>query len=84
LASKFKPHIALVDIGLPGMDGYEAARELRKRPETKDVTLIAMTGWGQEEDRRKSKEAGFEKHLVKPVDPAALEAVLAEVRASVR
>jgi PAS domain S-box-containing protein len=83
LASKFKPHIVLLDIGLPGMDGYEVARELRQRPETKGVILIAMTGWGQEEDRRKSKDAGFERHLVKPVDPAALEAVLAEVGISV-
>jgi PAS domain S-box-containing protein len=83
LASKFKPHLALLDIGLPGMDGYEVARELRKRPETKGVILIAMTGWGQEEDRRKSKDAGFERHLVKPVDPAALGTALAEVAASV-
>lgn len=83
LALKFKPHIALLDIGLPGMDGYEMARELRKRPETKGAILIAMTGWGQEEDRRKSKEAGFERHLVKPVDPAALAAILAEVAAGV-
>jgi PAS domain S-box-containing protein len=83
LAAQFKPHIALLDIGLPGMDGYEVAREFRKRPETEGTILIAMTGWGQEEDRHQSKDAGFEKHLVKPVDPAGLEAVLAEVATSV-
>jgi CheY-like chemotaxis protein len=59
------------------------AREFRKRPETKGMILIAMTGWGQPEDRQKSKEAGFEKHLVKPVDPSALEAALADAGASV-
>jgi CheY-like chemotaxis protein len=83
LALQFKPHIVLLDIGLPGMDGYEIARELQKRPETKDVILIAMTGWGQEEDRRRSEQAGFTKHLVKPVDPAALRTALAELAPSI-
>lgn len=83
LAADFKPHIVLLDLGLPGMDGYEVAREFWKRPETKDARLIAMTGWGQQEDRRKSKEAGFTMHLVKPADPVTLGAVLAEVAANV-
>ncbi|MBV9999370.1 MAG: PAS domain S-box protein, partial [Verrucomicrobia bacterium] len=83
LASRFKPHVVLLDIGLPGMDGYEVACGLWKRPETKDAMLIAMTGWGQEADRGKSTDAGFARHLVKPVDPATLETVLAEIAAKV-
>ena len=84
LASKFQPHIVVLDIELPGMDGYEVGRELHKRPETKDAILIAMTGWGQEEDRLRSREAGFANHLVKPVDPAELEAMLTRVGVSAR
>jgi CheY-like chemotaxis protein len=69
--------VVLLDIGLPGMDGYEVAAALRARPETASAVLVAMTGYGQEEDRRRSGEAGFAHHLVKPVDPAALERVIA-------
>jgi CheY-like chemotaxis protein len=76
-AVRYRPHVVLLDIGLPGMSGYEVARELRGRPETATAVLVAMTGYGQEEDRRRSTEAGFAHHLIKPVDPASLERVIA-------
>lgn len=72
------PAIILMDIGLPGMDGYEVVRRLRLVPEFQDTTLIALTGWGKEEDRRRSLEAGFDAHLVKPVDFDALQALLTQ------
>ena len=75
----FHPVIVLLDIGLPGMDGYEIARRIRQRPDLDHVTLIALTGWGQAEDRLRSQEAGFQHHLVKPADPEALEALLATI-----
>jgi CheY-like chemotaxis protein len=75
----FRPAVVLLDIGLPGMDGYEVARKLRKTPEGKDALLIAQTGWGQEEDRLRSTEAGFDAHLTKPLDLAALQSVLANL-----
>lgn len=64
--------IVLLDIGMPGMDGYEVARQIRQRSEWNDRVLIALTGWGQDEDRRRSSEAGFNHHLLKPADMAAL------------
>jgi PAS domain S-box-containing protein len=76
-ARSFRPHAALLDIGMPSMDGYELARRLRAAPETKETMLVAMTGWGQEEDQRKGREAGFAHHLVKPFEPSAVEKVLA-------
>ncbi|MGX2039263.1 response regulator [Methylocaldum sp. MU1018] len=77
LASGFHPQAVLLDIGLPGMDGYEVARRLRERPETCDALIIAITGYGQQEDRALTKAAGFDHHLVKPVDPEELGALLA-------
>jgi CheY-like chemotaxis protein len=65
--------VAIVDIGLPGMNGYELARQIRSTPEGRRVVLIALTGYGQPEDRRRSAEAGFDRHLVKPVAPDALQ-----------
>lgn len=65
---QFRPEVVLLDIGLPRMNGYEAARVIRARPWGRDVTLFALTGWGQQEDRERSKAAGFDGHLVKPVD----------------
>lgn len=62
----------LLDIGMPGMDGYQVAQRLRNELNFRDETLIALTGWGQEEDRRRSEEAGFDRHLVKPVDTKVL------------
>ena len=79
-AAEFRPDVVLLDIGLPGMDGYEVARRLRRTPRPAAAVLVALTGWGQEEDRRRSREAGFDHHLVKPVDPDALNRVLADLR----
>jgi signal transduction histidine kinase len=75
-AGAFRPDFALVDIGMPGMSGYEVAQRLRERPELRGVVLIALTGWGQEEDYRRSYEAGFHHHLTKPTDLAALKKLL--------
>ena len=71
-AAAFKPDVVLLDIGLPKLNGYEACRRIREQPWGKSMVLVALTGWGQEEDRQKSREAGFDDHLVKPVDHAAL------------
>jgi len=70
--SIFRPEIALLDIGLPGMDGYELARCIRKKTGTGPMTLIALTGYGQDEDLHRAREAGFDHHLTKPVECAAL------------
>ena len=71
-AAIYRPHAVLMDIGLPGMSGYEVAKQLRSQPEFAGTTLIALTGYGQEEDRLRLVEAGFNKHLVKPISPAEL------------
>jgi len=76
-AKSVRPDIVLCDIGLPGMDGFQVAGALRRNPETAEVRLIAVTGYGQEEDRRRALEAGFDVHLVKPVDPEKLLGYLA-------
>jgi PAS domain S-box-containing protein len=76
-AAAFRPHVVLLDIGLPKINGYEAARRIRSEPWGRNVALVALTGWGQEEDKQRSVEAGFDHHLTKPVDPAALEKLLA-------
>jgi len=70
----------LLDLGMPKMDGYATAREIRKRPWGKHATLIALTGWGQEKDRQRTEEAGFDRHLVKPVAEVELFEALAFVR----
>ena len=71
-AERLRPELVLLDIGLPGMNGYEVCRRIREAPWGKDVVLVALTGWGQEEDRHRSREAGFDAHMVKPVDFDAL------------
>jgi CheY-like chemotaxis protein len=76
-ARAFRPDVVLLDIGLPGLDGYEVARRLRREPGLGDVVLVATTGYGQEQDRRRAEEAGFTAHCVKPVDPRALEGIVA-------
>ena len=76
-AESFHPDLVLLDIGLPRLNGYDAARRIRAQADGESVLLVAMTGWGQAEDKRRSAEAGFDLHLVKPVDPIALERVLA-------
>ena len=75
-AREFHPEVVLCDLGLPGMDGFEVAAELRRDPSTASAKLIAVTGYGRDEDRRRSKEAGFDLHLTKPVDPTQLRAAL--------
>jgi CheY-like chemotaxis protein len=79
LAGEFRPAVVLLDIGLPRLNGYEAAEQIRDQPWGERMVLIATTGWGQEEARRRSKEAGFDHHLVKPVDPEAVIQVLASL-----
>ncbi len=76
-AERMRPDVVMLDIGMPRMNGYEAARRIRAQPENRDTVLIAFTGWGQDEDRRRSEQAGFNLHLTKPVDPSALESLLA-------
>jgi CheY-like chemotaxis protein len=66
-----------MDIGMPGMDGYETARRIREQPGLSKIVLAALTGWGQQEDRRRTAEAGFDHHLVKPPEPQLLECLLA-------
>lgn len=70
------PDVVLLDIGLPGMSGYELAARIREIPQGRDATLVAVTGYSRAEDRERSAAAGFQHHLVKPVDPAALEALM--------
>jgi CheY-like chemotaxis protein len=72
----------LLDIGLPRLNGYEAGRRIRAQRHDKPLTLVALTGWGQETDRQQSKEAGFDFHFVKPVDPVILGKVLDHATAS--
>jgi CheY-like chemotaxis protein len=75
-ARVYRPEVVLLDIGMPGLDGYEVARRLRKEDGCDQVLLIALTGYGQDDDRRRSREARFDDHLVKPIDLATLEALL--------
>ncbi|HEV3443420.1 MAG TPA: MASE1 domain-containing protein [Gemmataceae bacterium] len=79
-ADEYRPRLVLLDIGLPGMSGYEVAALLRQRHHLDGITLVAVTGYGQEDDRRRSREVGFDHHLVKPVEPEALQAILAGIR----
>jgi PAS domain S-box-containing protein len=77
-AEQFRPDVVLMDVGMPRMDGHEAARRIREQPWGQSMTLIALTGWGQEKDKRLASEAGFDHHLVKPAEPAELQRLLAE------
>jgi CheY-like chemotaxis protein len=79
-ALSIHPDVALVDIGLPGLDGNEVARRIRSALGSDEISLIAMTGYGQPEDRRRALQAGFDRYLVKPVDPNILSQLLAEMR----
>lgn len=79
-AAEFAPQVVLLDIGMPGMDGYEVARRLRDQPGTRDALLVAVTGWSQAQDRRRSRAAGFDHHFAKPVDIDALTALLDRTR----
>jgi CheY-like chemotaxis protein len=76
LADSFRPDVVLLDIAMPQMNGYEVARALRSHPQGRNMILVAVTGWGREHDQRRSAEAGFDRHMTKPVDPIALETFL--------
>lgn len=78
IAAEFLPSVVLMDLGMPRMNGYEAARYIRQQPWGQSMLLVALTGWGQEEDRLRTSEAGFNQHLVKPADPHELEKILLE------
>src|SRR5262249_4501761 len=73
-----RPDVALIDVGLPGLDGYEVVRRLRAQAAGKTMHVFALTGYGQAADRRRAEEAGFDEHLVNPVDPARLVSLLAQ------
>jgi CheY-like chemotaxis protein/two-component sensor histidine kinase len=77
LAERFQPDLALLDIGMPRLNGYDAARTIRSQPRGREIKIVALSGWGQPEDKRRSQSAGFDEHLVKPVDPATLGRLLA-------
>lgn len=80
-AQEFRPEVALLDIGMPKTNGDDVARQIRRQDWGKHVVLMAITGWGQNEDRQRTIEAGFDHHLVKPVDPDLLASLLAEIPA---
>jgi CheY-like chemotaxis protein len=77
-AREFRPEIVLLDIGMPRLDGYEAARRIREQCDYGRLVLIAITGWGHDENRARTRDAGFDHHLVKPVEPATLTRLLAQ------
>ncbi len=78
-AERHLPEVVLLDIGMPLLDGYEVARRIRAQPWGQRITLVALTGWGQDSDRRRSREAGFDSHLVKPLDLETLTDLLARL-----
>jgi CheY-like chemotaxis protein len=78
-AALVQPNVVLLDIGMPKLNGHDAARQIRSGPGGDDVILVALTGWGQKEDKRMAAEAGFDHHLTKPVDPAVLRDLLAGI-----
>ena len=75
-ARRLRPDVILLDIGLPGMDGFEVARQLRAEADFRDVLIIAVTGFASDEDRQRSREVGIDHYLVKPADPAFIESLL--------
>lgn len=80
----YRPVVVFLDIGMPGMDGYEVARRIRRQPEDQQMTLVALTGWGQQEDRRLSSESGFDHHMLKPADIATLKHLFASLSVEAR
>jgi CheY-like chemotaxis protein len=76
MADESRPNLAFIDISLPDLDGYEVARQIRRQPWGKVMIMVALTGWGNEEDRRRAIEAGFDHHITKPAELAALSAIL--------
>ncbi|HZP89094.1 MAG TPA: response regulator [Burkholderiales bacterium] len=79
IAARIHPEVIVLDIGMPGMDGYEVAKYVRQEPWAAGAKLIALTGWGQEDDKRQARAAGFDHYLVKPVDPIDLERLIESV-----
>ncbi len=80
MAEELRPAVIVLDIGMPRLNGFEACRRIRAQPWSHGVVMIALTGWGQDEDRRRSTDAGFDRHLVKPVDPLMLEKLMGDLR----
>ncbi len=78
-AGSYRPDVVLLDLGLPGMSGIDVALALRKRPGAAGIRIVALTGWGRDEDRRQTREAAFDYHLTKPADPEILEQMLREI-----
>jgi CheY-like chemotaxis protein len=81
IAREYQPGLILLDIGLPKLNGYEAGRQIRRLPGGDEIVLVAVTGWGQQNDRARSKEAGFDHHLVKPLEMATVRALVAQPQA---
>jgi CheY-like chemotaxis protein len=81
VAARHLPELVLLDLGMPAPDGFEVCRRMRVAPWGRSITIVAITGWGQEEDRRRTGRAGFDRHLVKPVAPELLDELLASVEA---
>jgi CheY-like chemotaxis protein len=81
LCATFRPDVAFLDLGMPKLNGYETCRQIRLVPRGSQITLIAQTGWGQEVDRQKTRDAGFDHHLVKPIDSVALLTLLGAINA---
>ncbi len=71
-AASFQPEIILLDLGLPHLSGIEACQQIRQQPGAERILIVALTGWGQEQDKLRTREAGFDDHLVKPIEPARL------------
>jgi CheY-like chemotaxis protein len=80
VADEFRPEVAFLDIGMPDLDGYATARELRTRPWAQRLMLFALTGWGQPEDKLRAREAGFDAHVIKPLDFSSVEELIATAR----
>ena len=78
-AAERRPDVAILDIGMPGMSGYEVAQQMRREAWGAGIVLVAITGWGQEEDKRRARAAGFDHHLTKPVDPVVLEQLISQL-----
>jgi CheY-like chemotaxis protein len=77
--AEFRPDVVFLDIGMEHMNGFEACRRIRANPWGKEPIIVALTGWGQAEDKRRSQEAGFDHHLVKPIEPVMLQRFLADI-----
>jgi CheY-like chemotaxis protein len=79
-AERFRPDLVILDIGMPGLNGYEACERIRQMPWGRGMVVVALTGWGQGRDRQRAHEAGFDGHLVKPVDPDAIKSLIATLK----